>query len=121
LVLHKEKNGKRIFICHHCGAERDTLAKCPNCNSWKLRPLGIAIDTIAGELEKKFPGREVFELSKDTAKTPKQAREIIKKFESRPGSILLGTEMALLYLSNPIPYTAVISIDSLLSVPEFRI
>ncbi len=127
VVLHQSKNPSgdqdmpsRYFLCHHCGRQRSALEACKKCNSWKLITLGIAIDNTAQEIKKKFPGIDIFILDKDSAKTDKQAEEVVKRFESAHGAILLGTESALAFLPQ-VKYSAVVSIDSLLSIPDFKI
>ena len=44
----------------------------------------------------------------------------MKKFMEEPGAILIGTEMMVPYLE-PVEHTAVVSIDALFSLPDFRI
>jgi primosomal protein N' len=72
-------------------------------------------------IKKEFPDIKIFRLDKDSAKTEKKAQEIMKRFYATPGSILLGTEMALFYLTENVENAAVASIDSLFSLPDFRI
>lgn len=109
------------FKCHVCGDERSAGEKCSYCTSWKLNTLGIGTETVAKELEEKFPENKFFILTSDSAKTPKQAREIIEKFYETPGSILIGTEMAILYLHKPVENAVVVTIDALLGIPDFAI
>jgi len=121
VVLHNSKvESKRYFLCHHCGRERTALEACKNCNSWKLITLGIGSDTIYEETVKRFPDRQIFRLDRDTAKTDKQARDIAKKFNESTSGILIGTEFSLNYLQ-PIKHVAIASLDSLFSLPDFRI
>ncbi|MBU3669029.1 MAG: hypothetical protein FGM57_03625 [Candidatus Taylorbacteria bacterium] len=127
VVLHQSKspNGEngipsRYFLCHHCGRQRSALEACKNCNSWKLVTLGVAIDNTAMEIKKMFPNVDIFVLDKDTAGTDKQAEEVVKRFSEAKGAILLGTESALAFLPE-VKNSAVASIDSLLSIPDFRI
>lgn len=121
VVLHNSKvESKRYFLCHHCGRERSALEGCKNCTSWKLITLGIGSDTIYEETLKRFPNRKIFRLDRDTAKTDKQARDIAKKFDETTNGILVGTEFSLNYLK-PIKHVAVASMDSLFSLPDFRI
>lgn len=127
VVLHQSKtpggdNGlpSRYFLCHHCGKQRSALEACKNCTSWKLVTLGVAVDNTAAEIKKIFPNSTIFILDKDTASTDKQAEEVVRRFESTPGSILLGTESALAFLPQ-VKNSAIASIDSLLSIPDFRI
>jgi primosomal protein N' (replication factor Y) len=127
VVLHQSKGTSsessvpsRYFLCHHCGRQRSALEACKKCGSWKLITLGIGVDNTAQEIKKLFPGIDIFTLDKDSASTDKQAEEVIKRFQDTRGAILLGTESALAFLPQ-IKYSAVVSIDSLLSIPDFKI
>ncbi len=123
---------KDTFLCRRCGQKHSTEITCSRCRSWKLVPLGIGIETAQLELQILFPDTEIFLMDKDHVKTHKQAETLIKKFfnnsgtSSSAGAILLGTELAIPYLSyaNPlqpsIDFSGVVSIDSLFAIPEFR-
>ncbi len=122
VVLHKnQKTSERYFLCHHCGKERSALEACVACNSWKLITLGIGTDTVFEEVKRRFPGIPLYRIDKDNSKTEKEVRRGIKDFKTEDGAaILIGTELALSYL-DPLPYVAVASMDSLFSIPDFRI
>lgn len=121
VVLHNSKvESERYFLCHHCGRERTALEGCKNCTSWKLITLGVGSDTIYEETKKRFPDRQIFRLDRDTASTDKQARDIAKKFNESASGILIGTEFSLNYLK-PVKHVAIASMDSLFSLPDFRI
>lgn len=118
VVLH-EKNGDRVYICHACTACRHATTVCDRCKSWKLIPLGIGIDLIAKEVKSLFPSADVSILDKDHAHTKSQAKKIVTHFADK-GDILVGTELAFLYLEK-VPFTAIVSTDSLFSIPDFSI
>ncbi|MBI3888567.1 hypothetical protein HY311_02125 [Candidatus Nomurabacteria bacterium] len=121
LVLHLSHQGKRrMFVCNKCVEDRDGDTACASCGSWNLMPLGIGIDTVGEEIEKLFPKTKIFKLDKENAKSRKGAEEIMKKFEANPGSILIGTEMALFYFKEKVKLSVVASFDSLWSVPNFK-
>lgn len=122
VVLHEKKNEskERMYLCHACGAHRSALTTCDNCGSWKLIPLGIGIDRIKNEVEALYPGIQVFVLDKENAPTQAQAQKIAREFGSSRGGILIGTEMAFLYLEK-VPYSAIVSLDSLFAIPDFGI
>ncbi len=120
VVLHKT-NDKSFFMCHRCGERRSTEEYCKVCNSWKLGVVGIGIDLVVQKIKDKFPDIIVFQLDSDTAKSEKEAKAIIQKFKSQPGSILIGTEMMLQYQHDKVENSAIISLDSLFSLPDFRI
>ncbi|OHA46246.1 MAG: primosomal protein N' [Candidatus Taylorbacteria bacterium RIFOXYD2_FULL_36_9] len=119
-VLHKATK-ENFFLCHRCGERRSANEKCQNCQSWRLGAFGIGIEAVEEEIRQKFPQLKIFKIDSDSASTHKKALEIVAKFYTSPSSVLLGTEMALLYLKDMIANTAVASIDSFFSIPDFRI
>ncbi len=122
MVLHTSKNsGKNFFMCHACGERRDATEKCKTCDSWRLTPLGIGIDRVYEEIEKEFPSIDIFKIDADTTKTDSQMEATLEKFRAKPGSILLGTEMALVHITEKVDHVAIASIDSLFALPDFRI
>ncbi len=123
VVLYKTKNTeKRIFVCNKCGNESSPETVCRNCSSWNLMPLGIGVDTVYDELINKLidTKTKIYKLDKESVSTAKEAEKIINEYYSNPGSILIGTEMALFYLKDKIPLTIISAFDSLWSIPNFR-
>ena len=122
MVLHSSKStGKNFFMCHTCSERRDANEKCKNCDGWRLTPLGIGIDRVEEEIRSKFPDVDIFKIDADTAKTDMQIDSILEKFRAKPGSVLLGTEMALVHITESIDHIAIASLDSLFALPDFRI
>lgn len=121
LVLYNlHENKKRVFVCNRCGEEKDGETVCTNCQSWNLIPLGIGTDTVFEEIGKIFPKVKILKLDKEIAKNKKGAEKIIGEFEDNPGSILIGTEMALFYLKNKVALSVIASFDSFWSIPNFK-
>ncbi len=121
VVLHEQTGQKSFFMCHRCGERRSSEEYCKVCQSWKLATMGIGIDLVAQKIRDKFPTVMVTQIDSDNIKSVTQARTAIADFKNHPGSILLGTEMMLSYLTGKIDNAVVISLDSLLSIPDFRI
>lgn len=123
MVLHgKDATEKdNHFLCHRCNEKRHAGELCSNCNSWRLKTLGIATDAIEQELSTKYPEAAVFVFNSDRVTTQKQAKKLIEDFYNTPGAILVGTEMALLYLKEEVEHIGVVSIDSMFSIPDFSI
>lgn len=122
MVLHASKeNNRNFFMCHRCGERRSAIETCSKCNSWRLTPLGIGVERIYREIKDKFPDHEIIEINADTTKTQKQIDLAIEHWRSHPGSILIGTEMALSHLKEKVDHSAIISLDSLFALPDFRI
>ncbi len=121
VVLHEGNETKNnFFLCHTCGEKRSAGEKCKNCTGWNLIKLGIGIETIENELKKSFPDINIFRIDHDSVKNYKNAKSVAAEFYKTPGSILIGTEMAILYLDETIENTVVASIDSLFAIPDFR-
>jgi primosomal protein N' (replication factor Y) len=122
VVLHTSpETGKNFFMCHVCGERRSADENCLACGSWRLTPLGIGIDRVHEQLKEKFPEVNVIKIDSDTTKTDKKIHEALEKFRSKPGSILLGTEVAMQHYNEKVDHVAVVSMDSLFSLPDFRI
>ncbi len=118
VVLHRHGE-TTIYICHACRERRESATTCGYCGSWKLLPLGIGTTEIARQAHALFPKYKVFILDKDHAPTEREAKKIMKKFQTE-GGILVGTEMTFYHLET-VPYSAVVSVDALFSIPDFGI
>jgi primosomal protein N' len=95
--------------------------RCPNCGSWNFDNLGIGTDTVSTEIKKYFPKTKIFQIDKEVTKTDKSAKKIIEEFYQTENAILIGTELAIQYLKEPIENVAIISIDTLLHIPSYKI
>jgi primosomal protein N' (replication factor Y) len=109
-----------IFLCHRCGIVADPNISCSYCGGWRLVPLGIGIAQAEEAIKSRFPDANIFRIDRDSIKKHSDARKLIEEFYQTPGSILLGTEMALPYLTEPVSTVAVLSVNSLLTIPDFR-
>jgi primosomal protein N' (replication factor Y) len=120
LTLYNRPERGRIFACNRCHKEKKSNLVCLTCGGWNLTTLGIGADLAAEEVAKLFPKADVAVFSREKIKTAKSAHAAMKKFY-KSGQILIGTELALFYLDEPVKNSAVISLDSLFSIPNFRI
>ncbi len=121
-VLHK-KHGQEelnVFLCHRCGLEQSTEYTCPHCGGWRLTPLGIGVTQAEESIRGRFPDATIFRMDKDVVKKHTEAQKIMREFYHTPGSILIGTEMAIPYLTEPVSTVAILSVNSLLTIPDFR-
>jgi primosomal protein N' (replication factor Y) len=128
VVLYKKKSNdpinpvlKNLFVCHHCGERREADVLCEKCAGWRLMPLGIGIQNVVEEIKKNLPKANVFILDADSVTTYKSALKIREDFFAAPGSVLVGTEMALSFLNQSVENSAVASLDSFFSIPDFKI
>jgi len=108
------------FVCQRCSYEARSSVDCTKCGGWRLTPLGIGAERVYEAVKSLYPHRKVFILTSDSAKTPAQAKLLRNEFEGEKGSILIGTEMALYFLRENVHTIVVVSLDSLFSVPDYR-
>lgn len=120
MVLYEHPDGN-YFYSPHTKEKRPADQKCSYCGGWRLQPLGLGIDTIKKELEKTVPDTKIFQIDSDKTPTHKKVLEVMQEFGNTPGSILLGTELAIPYLNEDIDNIIVTTIDSMLSLPDFEI
>jgi len=120
MVLHKTSKGN-IFYCHQNGEVRSANERCKICGGWKLVALGAGIQLVEQQLQERFPQHTFFRIDSDVTNTYKKAHAIAKEWRHTPGSVLLGTEMALSHIEESVEHIAVASIDSLLSIPDYKI
>ena len=137
VVLHKSKSGSgnksdlgsknndlmgSYFMCHKCGEKRDAQETCINCGSWNLKALGIGVDSVYEKVQEHIKdGAKIFQIDGENTKTAKQAKKVMAQFYAEPSSILIGTEMMFNYIHEPVDFSAIISLDSLFSLPDYRI
>ncbi len=110
-----------FFMCHKCGARRSAEEVCVSCGSWRLSSLGIGIERVEEEIRSLFPDIDLWKIDADSVKTDAAIADILEKWRARPGSVLLGTETAMLHIKEKVDHVAVVSMDSLFALPDFRI
>ncbi|MEX0933819.1 MAG: hypothetical protein WD003_00970 [Candidatus Paceibacterota bacterium] len=125
LVLHGKTGAttkkRNVFLCHICSEKIESKDMCMKCGSWRFATLGIGSERVEREVLTLFPQAKVFRLDKDSATTKTQVKKIIESFEKSQKGILVGTEMAVSHLEEETPHSAVVSVDSLFTIPDFRI
>lgn len=117
VVLHKGTK-ENVFVCHASGTVRSAQERCRFCGSWKLQALGIGIELVEEEVRAAFPDLPCFVIEKDKAPSHKKAKEIAAAFYASSSGVLIGTEMALPYLTEQVQASAITSIDSFCLSPS---
>ena len=92
LALHKKSDRK--FLCHHCLKSGEVGNECQYCNSWKMKDYGLGIEKVQEEFSRLFPNAE---------------------------NVTIATEKIFSEPHQHFDLVAVISLDYLFSIPDFRI
>lgn len=122
VVLHKSSiKDKNFYLCHRCGKKKDALLTCVNCGGWNLRPIGIGSELVEEHIKELMPDVKLLRLDRDVCPTEKKAKEVVENFIKSSGSVLITNEMVFSYIHEKVENTAIVSLDSILSLPDFRV
>lgn len=121
-LLRRQINGqeKRWFVSGTSGRRIPAADVCPECGSWRLREQGIGIQQLELEMKNKFVGIPIFTIDRGAAANHRQARRIADSFYDTKGSVLLGTALALPFLTKPLDTAIVTSYEATRALPTWR-
>ena len=110
--LYVKNKNEFYYIDKVSGEILPAFDTCQFCGSWKLQTLGIGTERIQKELKKLFPERESVIIDSEHAKSESHIKKVLKIKSENKGRIIIGTQLALPYLSN-IDTSFVVSIDGI--------
>ncbi|MFH1997298.1 MAG: primosomal protein N' [Patescibacteria group bacterium] len=117
MVFHESlRKTNKSLLCHHCSKQDIAPVLCPKCRSIKIKYFGSGTEKVESELKKIFPN--VLRMDGDISEKPEQQEKIIKEFK-KTNSILIGTQM-ILNKDIKADLTGIISIDTLLNLPDYH-
>ena len=120
LRTYRDNHEKRWFVSSTSGKRVPAADVCSQCGGWRLRERGIGIQQVFDDVKEHFPKTPVFLFDTTTATTPKAAAKIIDRFYAEKGAILVGTAMAVPYLTPGVGMSAIVSLDAARSIPTWR-
>jgi primosomal protein N' (replication factor Y) len=118
MTHHKQRNR---LECHYCGSIQPIPKLCPKCQSKYVYFFGEGSEHLEERFRKEFPGARIARLDRDTVRTKRQYQETLGAFAGGALDILVGTQMlAKGHDFQRVTLVGVISVDSSLSLPDFR-
>lgn len=117
---HEDKENERVFVDTTTGETLSAMRGCEECGSWNLTALGIGIEMVRDALSS-ATDLPVFQIDGDTTTTDKAVTQTIEDFYTQEATILLTTQLGLQQLETPVAHTGIITIDSLLAIPDISI
>ena len=109
------------LICHHCHRSRRLPERCPQCQSPRIRFLGIGTQKVEEEAGWAFPGARLLRWDRDVTRQRGAHERILARFLAHEADILIGTQMVAKGLDLPaVTLVGVISADVGLNLPDFR-
>ncbi len=116
------------LICHHCGQKQKPPTLCPNCQSSRIKFIGAGTQKVEQELRRicensaNGPSKcHVARLDTDVAPKWILQKKIFDDFRAKKYNILIGTQLMLKSPLLPkISLSAIVTVDPLFSIPDFR-
>ena len=120
-TVHKARDGKPYLLDHISGASASIPARCPQCGSTQLFPVGAGTQRLEELLRTVFPKARVLRADSDSLKHPEQMRDLLRSMRENEADILLGTQSVVKGLDLPgVTLAAVLVADIGMSLPHFR-
>lgn len=108
--------------CHYCGNRSAPVLYCPNCRSKSIMAKSFGTEKIVEELQRIFPKVRIARMDWDSVKGKNQHAKLIDDFTRGRLDILVGTQMVVKGLDfDNVGLVGILSADSLLSYPNFRV
>lgn len=107
--------------CHYCGYRQRYSDECPACGNHDLKMLGTGTQKIEKSLGELMPNLRIGRFDYDTTRSKGRQEEILNDFRLRKLDVLVGTQMITKGFDfEHISLVGIISVDGLLSYPDFR-
>ena len=119
LSLHKNNNALQ---CHYCYYTQPITKFCPHCKTGTIESFRLGTAQVVEELQNIFPDKVIQKFDRDSIKTDKELKKVIKNFNENKIDILVGTQM----LSKGHDYhnvklAVVLGIDSVLNMSSYKV
>jgi primosomal protein N' (replication factor Y) len=108
--------------CHYCGLKSPVIHHCPSCGGTSLQSKSFGTEKIEEEVQQLFPEARVARMDVDSMRNKQSMPQLLEKIEKQKIDILVGTQMVVKGLDfEHVSLVGVLSADSLLSYPDFRV
>ncbi len=108
--------------CHYCGQQYPLPEICSACGSPKLVHRSFGTERVEDDLSLHFPGCRVERMDYDSVRNKDAHQKLITRFEQQKIDMLIGTQMVVKGLDfDRVNLVGILSVDSLLSYPDFRL
>jgi primosomal protein N' (replication factor Y) len=108
--------------CHYCGTQSAPFKHCPQCGHMKIVARSFGTEKIEEELQRIFPRVKTARMDWDSVKGKNKMSQLIDDFSKGRIDILVGTQMIVKGLDfENVGLVGILSADSLLSYPDFRV
>ncbi|MDD4876713.1 MAG: primosomal protein N' [Dehalococcoidales bacterium] len=112
---------ENILVCHQCNYKMPIPRVCPQCQSPRIKFLGIGTQKLEQEAGNTFPQARLLRWDSDSTGGKNSNQEILDKFRDHEADIIIGTQMVAKGLDLPlVTLVGVVSADTSINLPDFR-
>jgi primosomal protein N' (replication factor Y) len=107
--------------CHHCGSQRRTPSRCPQCGIAELHPLGQGTQRVETNLSQRYAAYPLLRIDRDAVSRRGSLERILEQARRGGPAILVGTQMlAKGHHLQQITLVVVLDVDTGLYNADFR-
>ncbi len=111
-----------MLHCHYCGNKSPVIKHCLQCGNQSLSAKNFGTEKIEEELLRIFPKYKTARMDYDTTRSREKQIKLLDDYAQGRIDILVGTQMVVKGLDfENVGLVGIISADSLLSYPDFRV
>jgi len=109
------------LLCHQCNYRMPVPRLCPQCQSRRIKFLGVGTQKLEQEAGKIFTRARFLRWDSDSTRGKNSHQKILDKFRDHQADILIGTQMITKGLDIPrVTLVGVVNADIALNLPDFR-
>ena len=109
------------LVCHLCNRRWKLPQECKQCESPRIKLLGVGVEKVESEAARLFPQARLLRWDRDVTRTRGAHDRILSTFLAREADILIGTQMLAKGLDMPgVTVVGVVNADTALHLPDFR-
>ncbi len=117
LVLHRRQ---ARLSCHYCGFFLPYTERCAGCDT-ALTEVGFGTERVEECLQEAFPAARIARMDADTTRARGAHGRILEGFRRGEADLLVGTQLVAKGHDFPdVHLAAVVGVDSVLGLPDFR-
>ncbi|MFQ5878607.1 MAG: primosomal protein N' [Dehalococcoidia bacterium] len=110
-----------VLICHQCYQRRRLPLHCPQCQSQRVRHLGLGTQKVEEEVVRLFPGARPLRWDRDATRGRGGHERVLERFLCHEADVLVGTQMVAKGLDIPaVTLVGVVAADIGLHLPDYR-
>ncbi|HBY07297.1 MAG TPA: primosomal protein N' [Chloroflexi bacterium] len=122
LTYHTQSRQRNnALICHRCGYTRNLPAKCPDCDSPRIKQFGTGTESVEAEVQALFPQARTLRWDWETTRQKGAHDTILTQFTRHQADVLIGTQMLAKGLDLPlVTLVGAVLADVGLQLPDYR-